>query len=627
MRDPELNEKGLQPGVGGDAISHRERGLDRPPRAVTVEPSPTSRTGVAFVVRRPTLPRPSTKRAASVVAQRPKPALAVPETAQRATGPSRVEAIVQRMVVSLDSTRHATYAARSALSHLRAADPKLTHDQIMAVLYRLDREGRLGDFLIVSGEPEILTFLVRNGVPWPFILTNWNLSLSDTSLFVAGVAAGAAEDFIDGLRFTAKLAASPYIDNIAEAAEKLGLIDDARARRLVTDRDQFWDAIGAFVSNLSLELPFEAWEDWKDGTVASFLRLDFYRAGHAFGRMLGLLLTLPVAWRAGFKLYSALKEGGPKALATLKKLSATLRTLPPSEFLELVPRPDLQRFFDWLDTLVPPPGPEPALAVATAGGFPVPGNMLLSAIRDTLIVWSAEGQALGKVLLSEARQLLGSSRKATKRGGPGVSAVPWKGSARKTFRIQYQIYKRTYTRTGAQPPDGFRIDKVDRIWPNELNYPTVNIHKNGDVFGSYEDLSKYLSELGLTGGTGNDFRLEAHHLLEGVQMERFGIKRGEGRSVALEAGIRGSGEANHDLFTDYMAHHRTKLADIDEIVARHEMMYKELAHGEWVEDIRAFVRDNQQRIKDAYNHGMVAGADQPDWIARMRRVFDYLDSL
>ena len=79
-----------------------------------------------------------------------------------------------------------------------------------------------------SGEPEILTFLLRNGVPWPFILTNWNLSLSDTSLFIAGVAAGAAEDFIDALRFMAKLAASPYIDNIAEVAEKLGLIDDAQ---------------------------------------------------------------------------------------------------------------------------------------------------------------------------------------------------------------------------------------------------------------------------------------------------------------------------------------------------------------------------------------------------------------
>jgi hypothetical protein len=66
---------------------------------------------------------------------------------------SRVDAIVLKMLNSLDKGS-GTVFARSALSHMRAADPPLTHDETLAILYELHNRRRVAEFLIVNGEPE-----------------------------------------------------------------------------------------------------------------------------------------------------------------------------------------------------------------------------------------------------------------------------------------------------------------------------------------------------------------------------------------------------------------------------------------------------------------------------------------
>ena len=107
-------------------------------------------------------------------------------------------------------------------------------------------------------------------------------------------------------------------------------------------------------------------------------------------------------------------------------------------------------------------------------------------------------------------------------------------------------------------------------------------------------------------------------------MEPFGISREEGRCVALEW-------SDHSVFTTELSRYlprRPKLFyDIDEVFRAHSEMYKAQGHPEWIDEMKTFLRQNRQRIKDVYEAGKVPSAKASDFPAIKERVFRFLDSL
>lgn len=384
----------------------------------TVKSAPGTRTGKAIVMRKPD----PAARAADPAARATLPAQR--GVNYRAPPRPSIELIVEKMSVSLDKGRGSVSGARSALSHVRNVEPKLTRDEFMTVLNGLDRKDRLGDFLLINAEPDILKLLVRYEVPWSFILSNWKPNIYDASLFLAGVAAGLADDFIEGISFIAQIVASPFMDNIAGAAQKLGVIDAKAAQKIINDRDAFWDGIGGFIDAVSFEAIKNIGKGWLDETVEAFYKLDFYTAGNKIGRLIGTLWTLPVVWKAGktivrgvgklAKKYQPLLARGLKELSevdyrALRRLVASLPELTLQQFVHMVPLEALRAALAKLDQLIPQGTLGPQLAAATAGTAAEGGSFAV--IGDSIAVWVKNGEALGRILLSKSRKIAGSSAK------------------------------------------------------------------------------------------------------------------------------------------------------------------------------------------------------------------------
>jgi hypothetical protein len=116
--------------------------------------------------------------------------------------------------------------------------------------------------------------------------------------------------------------------------------------------------------------------------------------------------------------------------------------------------------------------------------------------------------------------------------------------------------------------------------------------------------------------------IEVHHLLEDRLMEQFGIKRSEGWSVGLEAD-------DHAVFSGELPRHlpRKRFFDIDDVFNAHAEMYRDHGHPEWVDEMRAFLRQNRQRIRSRYEQGRLPGASDPDFVERRQRALRFLDTL
>lgn len=149
-------------------------------------------------------------------------------------------------------------------------------------------------------------------------------------------------------------------------------------------------------------------------------------------------------------------------------------------------------------------------------------------------------------------------------------------------------------------------------------YPKIEFHRNGDLFGSYKDLGKYLTDTKEHGDTlrrrpgGEDIGFEVHHLLEDSFMKHFGFSTDEGLCVAVwyhdhhevvhgKSPDTGKNEIEFKLPSGYVYH-------IQEVVEEHVTYYNDLGHPEWSERLLAFVREHSERIIEAYEAGKVPGA-------------------
>ena len=186
--------------------------------------------------------------------------------------------------------------------------------------------------------------------------------------------------------------------------------------------------------------------------------------------------------------------------------------------------------------------------------------------------------------------------------------------ARKTFK---EIYSQDL-QAGLVPEPG-----NGAILPDLKRYPTVRIMPNGDVIGDYSHVRKFAKECGLTSGRRiGESSIEVHHLLEERLIKFFGISRGKGLSVTLEA-------SDHAEFSAEVPRHlpRKVFFDIDDVYDAHAQVYDEAGHPEWNAEIRKFLQSQKQTIKKAYESGKVPGANLPDFPQRKQRAFSFLDSL
>lgn len=170
---------------------------------------------------------------------------------------------------------------------------------------------------------------------------------------------------------------------------------------------------------------------------------------------------------------------------------------------------------------------------------------------------------------------------------------------------------------------GFSPDETGAIRPATGLYPTVRVQPGGDVFGSYDDVLKYLKDTGMTGARNvAEETFEAHHLLEDSVMAQFGIPRGEAMAVAV-------GVEEHHIFSAEVPRHlpRGLGHDIDEVFRAHARAYIENGHPEWVDELTEFLKQHRDAISNRYQQGQVPTAGEPDFEKRRSRALKFLEGL
>jgi hypothetical protein len=161
------------------------------------------------------------------------------------------------------------------------------------------------------------------------------------------------------------------------------------------------------------------------------------------------------------------------------------------------------------------------------------------------------------------------------------------------------------------------------LQPDPENFPSVEITPEGDAFGTYAELQSYLQLTGLTSQRRRGIvSLEAHHLLEDRLMAFLGITKDEGVCISLEAD-------DHQYFSTEVPRHlpRKTYFDITDIYQAHAEVYDQASHPEWLEPVRAFLRQHRDRIRARYQSGDVPGSLEPDFERRRAAVFEFLDGL
>lgn len=183
---------------------------------------------------------------------------------------------------------------------------------------------------------------------------------------------------------------------------------------------------------------------------------------------------------------------------------------------------------------------------------------------------------------------------------------------RDSFKQLYQSYR----------DQGVPMDEETGILRLD-DYPDVEFHPNGDVFGPYEKVREYLKEHELAhkpGGT--DLGFETHHLLQHHSMQHFGIDRDDGLSVALDHEehremIHGASDETGKNYLNFELP-KGMAFDIEDVIESHVTFYQEYGRPEWGERLRAHVREHREQIIDAYENGKVVGANGGD-VQRAKR--------
>ncbi|MBU1340704.1 MAG: hypothetical protein KKE44_01440, partial [Proteobacteria bacterium] len=222
---------------------------------------------------------------------------------------NRVDRIVKKMIISLDVEKKSitgilkhdllgmkgeVYAARSALSHMRSARPALSNDEVMKILLILKDKHRLGEFLLLSGEPDIMKYLANKNVSRIFIIENWELTWDDILAFMSGFVAGAVSDWVEGWYALAQMIGSAYMKGVAaqfEATKAVLTADKKKIIEIVDDMHQFWLAIGMMWEQINLN-PIKGYENWSKQVDEAFIHLDFKTAGRLYGELLIAIIDM-----------------------------------------------------------------------------------------------------------------------------------------------------------------------------------------------------------------------------------------------------------------------------------------------------------------------------------------------
>jgi hypothetical protein len=316
----------------------------------------------------------------------------------------RIDRLTAKVVNSLRAN-DSVFSARAALSHLRRARPEITDAEVMEILKRLEAEELLAQLLKYRFDPSIYEFLLLHGFTWNDVLAHWKPSLNDAAQFLGGLYIGTLENFVEGIRFIAYLTVSPFIDNIADAAERLGIIDSDGVAELVEDRDQFWNAIGVFVKS-PIVTTLTGVKNLLHEIDAAFARTDFFEAGRKFAIIVVTLIALPSAVRTIWRLVGKVKLGAHAALIVGRRVAAAfaeVSELTAQQVLNLIRRIDIERlmeqFIDWYDR----GGPSshiPAPVTITDGGVGV------MTFNNRFGFISPRGQPLGTYLMSKLEDIL-----------------------------------------------------------------------------------------------------------------------------------------------------------------------------------------------------------------------------
>ncbi len=183
--------------------------------------------------------------------------------------------------------------------------------------------------------------------------------------------------------------------------------------------------------------------------------------------------------------------------------------------------------------------------------------------------------------------------------------------------------------------DGKKPESNGALHPPE--HPNVDLMPNGDAFGSYDDLDAYLKsqQLSMSRKESKEsgvMGFEKHHLIEDHWLKSFGFSQGEAPCVAVYADEHmqlahgGEGIATELPRVAKLENGETVkgiLYDSEDLVEGHAQVYQELGRPEWAERLKDYVRDNRERIIQAYENGTVPWATKDD-TARARK---YLQSL
>lgn len=194
---------------------------------------------------------------------------------------------------------------------------ELSPAEVMDILGRLRTSGHLSEFLNLVSHRDLRRYLREHGVPWVFVLQNWEPSVNDSGTFFAGFVVGAGESLTDVLRLVVTLVGAPF------------------SAELARERDQFWATVQKLASPETFavlrrlasspeELARLALKDFEQELGRKLWNLEFFEAGRQLGSFVTTLLTIITSLG---KLPKALKALGRLAEKAVRLSVAQLRSL------------------------------------------------------------------------------------------------------------------------------------------------------------------------------------------------------------------------------------------------------------------------------------------------------------
>jgi hypothetical protein len=179
---------------------------------------------------------------------------------------------------------------------------KMSRDDLISIIAELDSD-TAGDLLDIRG---IREYLKRKGVPWTFIISNWELSIHDRFVFLAGYFAGVGKTFIDMILFIKDLIVAnielmlPGGEN--KIAKKLGMVFQQ-------------------LLNHPIDTLVQGFRQMEDDFHNHLENLRFFEAGVVLGELVAMLISSVEAIAGIAKLGASIIRAAQKlSLSAAKSL-------------------------------------------------------------------------------------------------------------------------------------------------------------------------------------------------------------------------------------------------------------------------------------------------------------------